>query len=112
VQCPAYSLDDYVKKEGIERIRLVKMDIEGAEPFALRGMRHVLSSPHPPDLICEAVPYLLEFTGHTQADIVQFMESFGYRCQKITDDGLAEFKYDRNRSSAAECNLYFSRTSG
>ncbi len=111
VQCPAHSLDDYVKREGIERIRLVKMDIEGAEPFALRGMRQVLSSLHPPDLICEAVPYLLEFSGHTQADIVQFMKPFGYRCQEITDDGLAEFKYDRDRSSARDCNLYFSRTS-
>lgn len=52
------------------------------------------------------IPYMVEaiLSGGSRitADIVQFIESFGYRCQKITDDGLAKFKYDRNRSSAAE----------
>ena len=110
ITCPAISLDSYAEREGIENIRLIKMDIEGAEPFALRGMVRVLSSPNPPAIICEAVPYLLESSGHELRDIFRFPESYGYHGRRITDDGLADFDVDGPQSPTADCNLYFSRS--
>ena len=83
IRCPATSLDRYVKRVGIEHIRLIKMDIEGGEFSALKGMKEVLSNPSGPDLICEAIPDLLTGAGHTTADLVQLLESFGYHAHKI-----------------------------
>lgn len=88
VRCPALSLDNYLRQAGIDDIRLIKLDIEGAELFALRGMQGVLSSAKPPDLICEADPELLEEAGHTPTDVIQFMESFGYQTRKIDRSNL------------------------
>ena len=107
IKCQATTLDSFINKEGIEQVRLIKMDIEGAEPFALRGMSSLLSSPCPPDIICEAVPYLLEFSSHKQQDLVAFLENFGYVGKLITDNGLAEFDPNRRQSPTAECNLFF-----
>jgi len=83
VRSPATSLDRYVRQARIERIRLIKMDIEGGEIAALKGMREVLSSPSGPDLICEAIPHLLAGAGHTVAELVQFLDSFGYHAREI-----------------------------
>ncbi len=56
VEAPALRLDDYVDRERIERIDLIKLDLEGAELPALQGMRTVLERNHPLLLveICEA----------------------------------------------------------
>lgn len=48
---------------GLERIDLVKMDIEGAEPRALQGMMQILQR-HRPILISEFSPALIKVTSH------------------------------------------------
>ena len=83
IRVSATSLDRYVSQAGIERIRLIKMDIEGGEIAALKGMGEVLSSSSAPDVICEAVPELLAAAGQTTADLTQTMESHGYRSREI-----------------------------
>jgi FkbM family methyltransferase len=37
VEAPAVQLDMYVEKMGLTRVDLIKMDIEGAEPYAIEG---------------------------------------------------------------------------
>ena len=41
------TLDEFVEQRSIARVDLIKMDIEGAELFALRGMEKVLMRDHP-----------------------------------------------------------------
>ena len=88
IKCRALSLDQYVRRAGIDHTRLIKLDIEGAELFALRGMQEILSSPRAPDLICEVDPELLVGAGHTPSDVIQFMEAFGYETRKIDRSNL------------------------
>jgi len=42
VEVEVITLDDFVIKHGIDRVDFIKMDIEGAEMAALRGMENVL----------------------------------------------------------------------
>lgn len=109
IRCPAVTLDAYMRREGDQPIRLVKMDIEGAEIFALRGMAGLLASPHGPDLICEVVPHLIQATGHTPEELSRFVESFGYRTRQITDHGLVEWRARGSSRPAGGWNLYFSQ---
>ena len=57
------ALDDYVQSRDIACVRLIKLDIEGAELSALLGMDRLLSQDDAPDLICEINPFLLQRQG-------------------------------------------------
>lgn len=43
LEIPAITLDEYVEKNGIERIGLIKIDVEGAEKLVLEGARRILA---------------------------------------------------------------------
>ena len=103
ILCDALTLDAYVEREGIEQIRLIKMDIEGAELRALKGMKNLLSSSTRPDVICEASPNWFSAGGHTRAHIIGYMDSFGYRCREISLSGLTEVQENQTKTS----NLLF-----
>ena len=76
----ATSLDQYVRENGVERVDLIKLDIEGAELEALRGARETLRRDKPrlqiclyhrdnhlwdvPLLIHEIVPEYTMYLGH------------------------------------------------
>lgn len=46
------TIDDLVEQEGLTRLDLVKLDIEGAEPHALRGARRTLRELRPDLAVC------------------------------------------------------------
>lgn len=56
VEVPAVCVDGLVVSWGFDRVRCVKMDIEGAEPFAVRGM---------PQILEKGVDVLYETNTHT-----------------------------------------------
>jgi FkbM family methyltransferase len=51
--------------------RLIKMDIEGAELAAIKGMTRLLSSGQPPQLIVEHNPHSAETAGHKAGDLLR-----------------------------------------
>ena len=59
------SLDGYIENHDLPIPELVKMDIEGAEWFAIKGMTDLLTSQHPPMLIVEMHPAQIEVLGGT-----------------------------------------------
>jgi FkbM family methyltransferase len=68
------ALDDFVQ----EPVDLVKLDIEGAEPQALAGMRRLLAE-NRPVLITELNEYWLRsVSGVGAADVVRELEAHGY----------------------------------
>lgn len=52
IQVETITIDDYVKKTGIERVDLIKMDIEGAERLALAGALDTVRHHHPRLALC------------------------------------------------------------
>lgn len=49
---PSITLDEFVRAKGIEKISMIKMDIEGAEYSALHGARETLARLRPDLLVC------------------------------------------------------------
>ncbi len=72
------TLDDYLRAESVDRVRLVKVDIEGAEYDAFLGMEQLLSQREAPDVICEIHPYLLGRQDLSPSQVTDFLSDRGY----------------------------------
>ena len=60
LRVPAMTLDEYAASRGVARIRLVKLDLEGGEFEAIKGMQNLLSAHAIDFLIAESNIWLLE----------------------------------------------------
>jgi FkbM family methyltransferase len=78
VTCKAVSLDSYVSENHIARVDVIKMDIEGAEWFALKGAREVLERWHP-TILMELSRPTCSGLGYQPERVLDFMKSFGYQ---------------------------------
>jgi FkbM family methyltransferase len=84
VECEVVAIDDFLPN--IERLSLLKCDIEGADLYALRGATKTLKK-HKPVVIVEITPWFLEGFGLSVADVVGFFDELGYRCYRYDDGG-------------------------
>ncbi len=74
------SLDEEIQQGRLSRPTIIKMDIEGAEGLALRGMSNLLSSPHPPrSLFVEIHPSFLRHFDASVEDVLTLIDSAGYQ---------------------------------
>jgi FkbM family methyltransferase len=82
VEAPAVTLDDYAERHGIKRFDLIKMDIQGAEPFALRGARRLLEQSRPL-LLMEVERRFLALMGSSPEAVWDDLKALGYRAWRI-----------------------------
>lgn len=82
------TLDDEI---GDTEFHLCKMDIEGAELEALKGMVGNLSRSNPPVLILELSERILGRSGKSVADVEQWLDSKGYKLWRCDDGELVPF---------------------
>ena len=92
VECTSF--DDWISRTAVSKIRLIKIDVEGAEPLVLRGMHQTLSGESKPRVILEFCPGNL---GGAEAEsmIFEILQGHGYRISAIDSHG--------NTSSVANC---------
>jgi len=69
------------------KIDVVKMDIEGAELHALRGMRDLLTNPAvAPIMFVECNPAALSAAGGSAQELIDCLRGMGLRAKAINDD--------------------------
>jgi FkbM family methyltransferase len=67
-------------------VDVVKLDVEGSETAALRGMARLLAGPESPAAIfVECFPRLLERAGSSRDELVSLLEGYGYRVEWIDE---------------------------
>jgi FkbM family methyltransferase len=82
-EVPTASIDALLDERGVAEVDVLKMDIEGAEALALRGMEAGLRSARYRVLIIELHPAALPEFGSSVALLMEFLTSFGYRAWRI-----------------------------
>ena len=81
------TLDELLPIETRAQLRLIKMDIEGVEVLALRGMERFLREVRP-CLVVEAYDERLKLFGTTLAEMRAFIEGLGYRESRPWDGNV------------------------
>ncbi|MBN1209557.1 MAG: FkbM family methyltransferase [Myxococcaceae bacterium] len=76
---PARPVDAMLDELGVGRVSLVKMDIEGAEVFALAGMRRGFQAHRYERLLLELHPPQLREHGREPAELTRMLTEAGYQ---------------------------------
>lgn len=86
-------LDDILPE--VKSCRLIKMDIEGAEPLCLLGATEFIKR-HRPIILSEILPHQIQkVSGHSVADYHHILDRMGYRAFKLEG-------FDPNRLEPAD----------
>lgn len=88
-QVSSDSLDRILRRHGLLSVDLMKMDIEGAETFAIAGLAESLAERKVKRLLLELHPVQLAEHGSTVAAIIQKLASAGYRAWTIDHSPMA-----------------------
>lgn len=78
IDVPVISLDEYIIREKISKINLIKIDVEGWELFVLKGATNLLSSDDAPVLMIEFTETNTFSAGYYCGELFDYMKSFGY----------------------------------
>lgn len=92
IEVEAINPDRFFQDRGIEKIDLIKIDVEGHEENVLRGLTHYLSLPARacPEVFVEVNKLTLRRAGKSPEQIFQLMESMGYSAYRIEEGGSAK----------------------
>ena len=91
VQVQCRTLDDYAGEHRIDRINLIKIDVEGAELDVLLGARGVLSRNPKPHIIIEFWEEFQQAYGSSCAQLAEFLRGSGYSLSWIGETGLTPY---------------------
>ncbi len=92
IQVPVTTLDVYVNKNRLDRLDLLKIDVEGAELFVLRGARAVLASLRPIVLFEVGYQNLRPF-NILPSDLYQLFEDVGYQVLSLAQKKLSMIEF-------------------
>lgn len=70
-------LDDFKKTGAIHKVDLLKIDVEGFEPFVLKGAKEIIQT-WQPILFVELAEVNLRQQGYTAKKLIELIESFDY----------------------------------
>jgi FkbM family methyltransferase len=80
------SLDRYISEHSLDRVDVVKIDVEGAELEAFRGAARMLTELRP-TLICEVVDAATQPWGYAAREIILALHRYGYTWFEMALDG-------------------------
>jgi FkbM family methyltransferase len=99
-------LDDVIQEASVD---VIKMDIQGAEPLALRGMHRLLAGSPTVTVLIEWSPPCLAQFGYTAEDLLETLRAAGLnRIEAMIDDrrvSLDDARAHLHTHALAYCNL-------
>ncbi len=110
VSVQAITLDRFVTRESIKKVRVLKLDIEGAEIDALLGGHDLLSSGLVDYILVEVEPHRLKAFGHTGKELAALMEQNNY-CPVciIENDTIIPLTENRQIPGAFNCDYLYTK---
>jgi FkbM family methyltransferase len=110
-------LDEMIPQSEWERIRLIKIDVEGAELSAVQGAEKILNQASHIEVICEVCPERMEAVGGACLELLHLMQGHGFSGFEIGND-YSPAAYISNKTNpivplaiplVASCDVLFRR---
>jgi FkbM family methyltransferase len=99
VTVPTRRLDRLLTERHVDRVDLIKIDVEGAELDVLRGSSATLKHYGLPPIILEFSEINLAGFSHGSVELQQYLEDEGYELFEVESEGLCSLELKRSRSS-------------
>ena len=78
------TLDSFLNVRGVEKVDIVKIDVEGSELRVLKGMEQTIRNSGEIKIICEVhIPYLSRY-GDSVDRLFEYMHELGLRKRRLT----------------------------
>jgi FkbM family methyltransferase len=97
IEVPQVTLDDHADAMGVDRIDMMKVDVEGHEPFVLQGSECLLTDRRIGAIVCELNDWHLQSKGWDRQRLIGWMQSHGYQAVPVQPVGLRRLR-DRKAS--------------
>ncbi len=88
IEINATTIDDYMQLSAIAKVDFIKMDIQGFEMTALKGMKKTLENNPDVKIITEFWPYGLGKAGHSALEVFDFLHILGFEIYLILNKEL------------------------
>jgi len=98
VEVEAVSIDDYLSARpgnGPDHIDFIKIDIQGFEMQAIRGMAKTLATNENIKLLSEFWPYGLKQAGSSPTEYFEFLSANGFTCYLLENNSLTTLHSER-----------------
>lgn len=79
IQIDCFSLDDYCKENGIGSVTFIKMDLQGYDAIALRGMKDTIQRNKNIKLCVEFWPHGMRKAGVEPEDMIKLIQNLNLR---------------------------------
>jgi FkbM family methyltransferase len=98
------TLDRYFGMQGLNRLDLMKVDVEGAELFVVKGGLDTLNR-HKPLVFMELLRKWSKPFGYHPNDVIGLFADMGYACYALADGKLATFA--KMTDETTQTNFFF-----
>jgi len=98
------TMDRWVAEQNVERVDLIKLDVEGNECIVLDGAVDVLRR-HRPVIVCEVFAQALMAQGRTVDELLQRFDDAGYRLETLRGHPLSRTALARVERRGASTNV-------
>jgi hypothetical protein len=92
IRVPAVAVDSLLEQLGVARVDFIKMDVEGSETEAIRGMSSLLGRPDAPPILFESNGHTLAFYDRKPHQLLSALEDLGYRHYYLEDGRILPFR--------------------
>ena len=86
IEIPAVSIDEYLGEN--QHVDFIKMDIQGAEYFALKGMKSTILSNPNIIILMEFWPFGLGLAKSSARSLLGLIQEYGLKMFLFTEDGM------------------------
>jgi len=104
VECAITTLDGFMAAQQIERLDLMKCDVEGAELFVLRGGLKTIDACRPV-IMLELLRKWSRVYGYHPDDVIPLLRTYGYRCW--SHEGKTVSEVAAIDEACAQTNFFF-----
>lgn len=84
---PLTRMDDYCRRQGIQHLDFVKVDVEGAELLVLRGMEEIAGKSPGLVVVIETDGQMTQSFGYEPQDVVAWFHAHGFEVYDLNSGG-------------------------